>query len=106
VDPSAFCDIRWVHVFEEDTPTGAVYRPDTAPVPLSRRPREAFTLHADGSAVVESGGPDDRSVDHPARWEQVGQELVITPGGRGSAGGAALHIVKWSPDRVVVAPSA
>jgi hypothetical protein len=105
VDPSALCDIRWVHVFEEDTSKGAVYRPDTAPVPLSRRPREAFTLHADGSAVVESGGPDDRSVDHPARWEQVGQELVITPGGRGSAR-AALHIVKWSPDRVVVAPSA
>jgi hypothetical protein len=105
VDPSALCDIRWVHVFEEDTPTGAVYRPDTAPIPLSRRPREGFTLYADGSAVVESGGPDDRPVNHPARWEHVGQELVITPGGRGSAGGA-LHVVKWSPDRLVVAPSA
>ena len=105
MDPSALCDIRWVHVFEEDTPQGAVYRPDTAPVPLSRRPREAFTLHDDGSAVVESGGPDDRAVDHPARWAQVGQELVITPGGRGAAG-KALHIVKWSPDRLVVAPSA
>ena len=102
MDPSAACDIRWVHVFEDDTSTGAVYRPDTAPIPLSRRPREGFTLHADGSAVMETGGPDDRSVKHPARWEQVGQELVITPG----AGRGALHIVAWSPDRLVVAPPA
>jgi len=91
-------------MFEEDTTQGAVYRPDTAPTPLSRRPREALTLHTDGSAVVESGGPDDRSVQHAARWQQVGEELVITPGGRGSAGGV-LHIVKWSPDRLVVAPA-
>ena len=31
---------RWVHVFEEDTAEGAVYRPEDDQIPLSRRPRE------------------------------------------------------------------
>ncbi len=105
MDPSALYETRWVHVFEDDTPEGAVYRPDTAPIPLSRRPRAALTLHADGSATLETGGPDDRPVHRAGRWERVGHELVITPGGRGPAG-KALHVVTWSPDRLVVAPPA
>ena len=44
--------VTWVHVFEEDTAEGGVYRPEEGPVPLSRRPRERFALTRDGSARV------------------------------------------------------
>ena len=103
MDPLTICGVRWVHVFEEDTPEGAVYRPDTTQVPLSRRPREALTLHEDGSAAIETGGPDDRSVRHPARWRLTGQELVVTPARRGGTTRPTLHITAWSPDSLVVA---
>ena len=53
----------WVHVFEEDTPEGAVFRPEDADIPLSRFdivfvPRstignvEVFTRQVFGSALL------------------------------------------------------
>jgi hypothetical protein len=71
---------RWVHVFEEDTADGAVYRPEDADIPLSRRPREQIEFSPDGSARVFEGGPDDRLV----------------------ARRAAVRIIEQSPDRLVV----
>ena len=35
---------RWAHVFEEDGPEGAVYRPEDAERPRSRRPRTRVSL--------------------------------------------------------------
>ena len=32
-------DVRWVHVSEDDTPEGEVYRAESDRIPLSRRPR-------------------------------------------------------------------
>jgi hypothetical protein len=58
----------WVHVFEQDTAAGAVFRPEEGDIPLSRRPRERVEMHADGSAVLWAGGPDDRYVAQPATW--------------------------------------
>ena len=66
---------RWVHVFEEDTPEGAVYRPDDEHVPLSRKPRGWLEFHEDGSATIFAPGP---------------------------ASPAELEIVDRSPSRVVV----
>ena len=55
----------WVHVFEEDSAKGAVYRAeDDASIPLSRRPRERIQLQSDGSATVQLSGADDRYVEH------------------------------------------
>ncbi|HEU5455941.1 MAG TPA: hypothetical protein VFU85_09675 [Nocardioides sp.] len=104
MDPSSIYGIRWVHVFEEDTPEGHVYKPDSGPVPLSRRPREALTLNADGSATVEVGGADDRPSARRAAWRSSPEALVVE---LSSATGKSteLHIVRVSPDRLVVASS-
>ena len=88
----------WVHVFEEDTAQGAVYRPEEGSVPLSRRPRERFALTRDGMAHVFAPGPDDRFVEHPATWTMEGDEVVVHPRGPG----VPIRIVERSPQRLLV----
>ena len=96
---SALFGITWVHAFEEDTAEGAVYRPDSADLPLSRRPREQIELRADGSASVTLPGPDDRPAPIHARWqEQDGKVSIRTTGSTPRE----LHIVSHSADRLVV----
>ena len=93
---------RWIHIFEEDSGAGAVYRPDSADVPLSRRPRSGLTLSPDGSARVTVAGPDDRPVDVAAEWTQEGDAVVVrTRGERGKAG-QVLRVTVESPTRLVV----
>jgi hypothetical protein len=99
VDASAIVGIRWVHVFEEDTQDGAVYRPDTGPIPLSRRPREALTLRADGSATLETGGPDDRPQGQPARWSATPDGIAVRADGNT---GRVLTIVDATADSLIV----
>jgi len=84
-DDQRVTDTRWVHVFEEDTAEGAVYRPDGPDIPLSRRPREQLVLGADGKATLYTAGPDDRLVARPA-----------------AKAGAEVQIISRSPDRLVV----
>ena len=90
---------RWVRVSEEDTPEGAVYRPDSADLPLSRRPREQLELKFDGSASVTMPGADDRPVPMRARWELQGAEMTIRTTG---AATRELRIVSHSAARLVV----
>lgn len=90
---------RWVHIFEEDTAEGAVYRPDSADLPLSRRPREQLELNADGNATLLVAGPSDRPEPIAARWEQEGEELVVRTTGKKLR---ELRIVSHSADRLVV----
>jgi hypothetical protein len=89
----------WVHVFEEDTPEGAVYRPSGTSIPLSRRPRERLELEPDGTARVFVQGPDDRYVERPATWQEDAGAVVIR------AGGAELRIIEQSSSRLVVKTS-
>jgi len=86
----------WVHVFEEDTERGAVYRPEDDDIPLSRRPRERIQLQSDGSATVQLSGADDRYVDHTAQWTRDGNAIVIRTGKR------QLRLVEQSPTRLVI----
>ena len=88
----------WVHVFEEDSAAGLVFRPEDADIPLSRRPRERLELHPDGSAVISTGGPDDRPVAQRARWTEEDGERVI----RDAGGAVRFRIVEQSADRLVV----
>jgi len=87
-----------VHVFEEDTAEGAVYRPEDGDIPLSRRPRERLELDPDGQARLFVQGPDDRYVAQPATWRDEGGTLVI----RARKRGHVLRIVERSPTRLVV----
>jgi hypothetical protein len=89
---------KWVHVFEEDTPKGDVYRAEGEAIPLSRRPRERLELDRDGSARLLVPGPDDRLVEKPATWRDESGVIVV----RTSAGGGELRIVERSPARLVV----
>jgi hypothetical protein len=88
----------WVHVFEEDTAAGAVFRPEDADVPLSRRPRERIEFRTGGAATIWKGGPDDRPAPIAARWTQEGDELVV----RDTGGAVRLRVVEHSPDRLLV----
>jgi hypothetical protein len=88
----------WVHVFEQDTPAGAVYKPEDSDIPLSRRPRERIELDPGGRATLLMPGPDDRFVRQPARWTEEGGEIVV----RDSSDTVRLRIVERSPDRMVV----
>ena len=102
VDASAIVGIRWVHVYEEDKPDGAVYRPETGPVPLSRRPREALTLNTDGSATIEAGGPDDRPAGRPARWSVTPAGIVVEAAAHGRQAAAVVTITQASVDCLIV----
>jgi hypothetical protein len=93
---------RWIHVFEEDTPDGEVYRPETDDVPLSRRPRRRLELSRDGTARILVPGPDDRLVESAATWEADGEELLIRAGA-GRRGGRPIRVRERSPTRLVVA---
>ena len=72
---------RWVHVFEEDTAEGAVYRPEDTKIALSRRPRERLELRRDGSASVFLPGPDDRLIEKTAAWSREDGDIVLRTGG-------------------------
>lgn len=88
----------WIHVFEEDTAEGRVFRPESADIPLSRRPRQRLELYPDGTAVVAMPGPDDRPVPQQARWTEEDGAIVV----RDAAGSVALRIIDRSNDRLVV----
>jgi hypothetical protein len=98
IEPRLFAT-GWVHVFEEDTAEGAVFRPENSDIPLSRRPRERLELHPDGSARILVQGPDDRYVPQPATWHEEGDNVVVRTRGRE---GQILRIVERSPSRLVV----
>ncbi|MGH7460053.1 MAG: hypothetical protein ACREMA_03370 [Longimicrobiales bacterium] len=101
-EPSVIAQRRWVHVYEEDTERGAVYRPEDTDIPLSRRPRTQLELGADGSARVFVPGPDDRLREQSATWGEEAGDLVIRATQTGPAPGRVLRVVDWSADRLIV----
>ncbi|HET9700802.1 MAG TPA: hypothetical protein VFP70_07785 [Burkholderiales bacterium] len=96
--PDPLFATRWVHVFEEDTAAGAVYRPDSDDLPLSRRPRDQFELSADGGARLYLPGAGDRPEPVAATWSEEGPELVI----RAGRPRRELRVVRREPRRLVV----
>jgi hypothetical protein len=88
----------WVHVFEEDSAAGAVFKPETADIPLSRRPRERVEFRGGGAATIWKGGRDDRPAPIAARWTQEGDALVV----RDSGGSVRLRLIEQSPERLLV----
>jgi hypothetical protein len=93
---------RWVHIYEEDTEEGEVYRPETENIPLSRRPREAFELDQNGAAHVFLPGPDDRMSAIDATWhDEKGAIVLRAPAGRGHRS-VELRVVEASRNRLLV----
>ncbi|MGI9086327.1 MAG: hypothetical protein ACR2HH_01080 [Chthoniobacterales bacterium] len=88
----------WVHVHEEDSTEGQVYRPEEDDIPLSRRPRERIQLRPDGSASFSVPGPDDGYVEKPASWTNEEEGLVI----RTRGGEQELRLVRQEPSRLII----
>jgi hypothetical protein len=89
---------RWVHVFEEDGPEGAVYRPEDEGVPLSRRPRQRLAFSRDGTARIGVAGPDDRVREVDGRWHEEDGEITVT----GARASAPLRVRLRSADCLLV----
>lgn len=87
-----------MHVFEQDTADGAVFRPEDADIPLSRRPRERIEILDGGRAALLTPGPDDRYVREPATWHEEAGAIVV----RDAADAERARVVSRSPDRLVV----
>jgi hypothetical protein len=87
-----------VHVAEEDTGAGAVYRPDDENIPLSRRPRDWLELDEDGSAKLYIPGPDDRPVARRVTWIDRSSDA----GGRQAGEDADVTVLEKSPSRLLV----
>jgi hypothetical protein len=98
---SSLFETTWVHVFEEDGTEGAVYRPDAGILPLSRRPRQRFSLSPDGSARLMVSGPDDRLHEVDARWTEKAGEIAVTPEA-GAVSIKTLHVRVVASDRLLV----
>jgi hypothetical protein len=98
---SALFATPWVHVFEEDSADGEVYRPEGGDIPLSRRPRRRLSFSPDGSARVALPGPDDRPREQPATWQQEGDDVVVRSKSDGGAE-QVLHVSLQSPTRLIV----
>jgi hypothetical protein len=97
----ALFETTWVHVFEEDGPGGAVYRPESGELPLSRRPRQRLSFSPDGSARLVVGGPDDRLQSVAARWiEEQGEITVSAEAATGSV--RTLRVRLQSSDCLLV----
>ena len=88
----------WVHVFEHDTPAGAVYRPEDADIPLSRRPRDRIVLVRDGTVRLQVPGPDDRFVEQAGTWKKEGGAYVV----RANDGNVEMRVAQKAPNSLIV----
>ena len=93
----AYFDVTWVHVVEQDSARGAVFWPEDADIPLSRRPRERLVLHRDGSAEWLVPGADDRPAARGARWSRQDNGIVV----RERSGREVLRITDVSSERLL-----
>ena len=69
---------RWLHSYEEDTETEAVYRPESYAFPPSRGPRPGFELRPDGSCILFGIAPTDAPTTETGRWNLNGDARVLT----------------------------
>lgn len=93
---------RWVHSFEEDTANVQVYRPQSWDFPLSRRPRAAFELRADGTAQLFLPGASDRPEGKDASWTEESGELLVRTAQRGAISQTTLRIIESTADKLFI----
>ncbi|TDD63658.1 hypothetical protein [Actinomadura rubrisoli] len=93
----------WLHSFEEDTESAAVYRPSGHPFRPARRVRDGLEFRADGTFVERRPGPDDRLREVRGRWERRDADRigVTFPEGRGTPFG--ITVLSRTPDKLTIA---
>lgn len=93
---------RWIHSFEEDAAEAQVYRPQSWDFPLSRRPRDAFELRADGTAQLFLPGAQDRPEAADASWTEEDGKLVIRTIKKAAHSPLTLRIIEFTADKLLV----
>ena len=86
---------RWVHSYEEDTPSERVFRPAGHSLPPSRG-RMSFELSADGTYVQSEPGPADVPQKSTGRWSLDGDKLLLA--GEHDRPAQALQVVSAGDD--------
>ncbi len=92
----------WVHSFEEDTETAAVYRPSGHPFPLSRRPRRELEFRPDGMFVEARPGPDDRLRERRGHWESQGTNQVSVTFPQERDAPFVITVISRTPDTLTI----
>lgn len=88
---------RWVHVHEEDTEAGSVYRREGADLPPSRG-RTTLELRSDGTYAGTVPGPADAPQDAGGTWSLDGDRITLSDG----RSARELDVVSVEQDRLVV----
>jgi len=92
---------RWLHAYEEDTTTEAVYRPASYNLPRSRG-RMGFELHANQTVTYVGIGPTDISQETDGAWELVEEEVPMLRIHLHTGETQQLLILSLEKDRLVV----
>ena len=92
---------RWVHAHEEDTPTEAVYRPASYPLPRARG-RTGFELRADQTMTIVGIGPTDIPEETAGTWELEEDDLPTVRIRLNTGETQQLPILSVESDRLVV----
>jgi len=68
---------EWIHSTEEDNAEESVFRPVDYQFPLTRRPRDFFRIHADGSLIKGQGTPSDSLEEDQGHWILDKNEILF-----------------------------
>ncbi|MBT2206488.1 hypothetical protein [Actinomadura sp. NEAU-AAG7] len=93
----------WLHSFEEDTETEAVYRPSGHAFRPARRPRRGLEFRPDGTFVERRAGPDDRRVGVEGHWERRGADRVAVSFPAGGRPPFEITVLSRTADRLTIA---
>jgi hypothetical protein len=92
---------QWVHAYEEDTPTEAVYRPAHYHLPRSRG-RTGFELRPDQTVTNVGIGPTDRPEETAGSWELEEDDVPTVRIRLHTGETQQLPILSVEKDRLVV----
>jgi hypothetical protein len=93
---------RWLHSYEEDTETEAVYRPESYAFLPSRGPRAGFELRPDGSCILFGIAPTDAPTTETGRWELNGDTGVLTCTDKTGRPSMSVRVTSVGEDRLTV----
>lgn len=100
-DAARLCK-RWLHSYEEDTETEAVYRPQSYAFPPSRGPRPGFELRPDGSCILFGIAPTDAPTIETVQWNLNGDTRVLTFSDSTRGPAMSVRVKSVGEDRLTV----
>ena len=93
----------WLHSFEEDTETTAVYRPSGHPFPPARRVRRGLEFRPDGTFIERRPGPDDRLREVHGHLARQGADRIEVTFPHESGTPREITIISRTADRLTIA---